>query len=172
MATFGEVPTGDVRIGSFRPGRGGLNTVWVQCPLACASKLVKAGRIRLGWSFASVVALVKRRLQCFRCLAVGHMRVVCQSAVDRSAWCFQCGGNDGHKAAGCRLPPRCPVCADSGLAAGHRAGAAECVPFNDRGRASESVNRGAGASVGVDRGALAEEETMDIENGDTGPDKH
>ena len=173
VATFGEVPTGDVRIGPFRPGRGGANTVWVQCPLACASKLVKAGRIRLGWSIASVVALAKRRLQCFRCLAVGHTRVVCQSAVDRSAWCFQCGGNDGHRAAGCRLPPRCPVCADRGLAAGHRAGAAECVPFNGRARASESVNRGAGTSVGVDRGALvlAGEETMDIENGDTGPDK-
>jgi len=42
VATFGEVSTGDVRIGSFRSGRGGLNIVWVQCPLACASK-VKAG---------------------------------------------------------------------------------------------------------------------------------
>ena len=172
VATFGEVSTGDVRIGPFRQGRGDMNTVWVQCPLACATKLVKAGRIRLGWSIASVVALAKRRLQCFRCLAVGHTRVVCQSAVDRSAWCFQCGGDDGHRAAGCRLPPRCPVCADRGLAAGHRAGAVECVPFNGRGRASEGVNRGAGTSVGVDRGALAEEETMEIENGDTGPDKH
>ncbi|KAG5327721.1 PO11 protein, partial [Pseudoatta argentina] len=53
----------------------------------------------------------KRRLQCFRCLAVGHTRVNCQSVVDRSTWCFQCGENDGHRAAGCRLPPHCPVCA-------------------------------------------------------------
>jgi len=40
VATFGEVSTGDIRIDSVRPGRGGLNIVWVQCPLACASRLV------------------------------------------------------------------------------------------------------------------------------------
>ena len=62
---------------------------------------------------------------------------------------------------------------DRGLAAGHRAGAAECVPFSGRGQASAGANREAGTSFGVDRGALvlAEEVTMDIDNGEIGPDK-
>ena len=65
------------------------------------------------------------------------------------------------------------VCADRGLAAGHRACAAECVPFSGRGQASASANREAGTSVGVDRGALvlAEEVIMDMDNGEIGPDK-
>ncbi|XP_011062989.1 PREDICTED: uncharacterized protein LOC105151143 [Acromyrmex echinatior] len=109
VATIGEVPTTDIRIGPFRPGRVGLNMIWVQCPLTCANKLIKVGRIRLDWSSASIVPLAKRRLQCFRCLTVGHTRMNCQSMVDRSAWCFHCGGNDGHRAASCRLPPHCPV---------------------------------------------------------------
>ncbi|XP_011065537.1 PREDICTED: uncharacterized protein LOC105152792 [Acromyrmex echinatior] len=171
VATIGEVPATDIRTGPFRPGRGGLNIVWVQCPLACANRLIKAGRIRLGWSSAGIVPLAKRRLQCFRCLAVGHTKVNYQNGVDRSTWYFQCGGNDGHRAAGCRLPPHCPVSAARGLAAGHRAGATECVPFNGREQVlanDSNVSNVAGTSTGVDRGTsvLADEvSVMDTVDG-------
>ena len=170
VATIGEVSTTDIRTGPFRPGRGGLNMVWVQCPLVCANRLIKSGRIRLGWSSAGIVPLAKRRLQCFRCLAVGHTRVNCQSGVDRSTWCFQCGRNDGHRAASCRLPPHCPVCEARGLAAGHRAGATECVPFNGRGQVptnGSDASNVVGTSAGVDRGApvLADGTAMDTVDG-------
>ena len=47
------------------------------------------------------------------------------------------------------------------------------MPFSGRGQASNSANSEAGTSVGVDREALvlAEEVTMDIDNGEIGPDK-
>ena len=47
------------------------------------------------------------------------------------------------------------------------------MPFSGRGQASAGANREAGTSVGVDREALvlAEEVTMDIDNGEIGPDK-
>ncbi|XP_018368779.1 PREDICTED: uncharacterized protein LOC108764875 [Trachymyrmex cornetzi] len=109
IARNGQVRLADVRVGPLRPGRGGLNAVWVQCPLACANKLLGDGRVRVGWTMAGMVPLAKRRLQCFRCFAVGHTRANCLSQVDRTDWCFQCGGSDGHRAAGCRKPPKCPV---------------------------------------------------------------
>ncbi|KYN17799.1 hypothetical protein ALC57_09903, partial [Trachymyrmex cornetzi] len=139
VARSGQSQVADIRVGPLRPGRGGLNAVWVQCPLMCANKLLGEGRLRVGWTMAGVVPLAKRRLQCFRCFAVGHTRANCQSHIDRTAWCFQCGGDDGHKAAGCRRPPKCPVCSGRGLPSGHRAGAGECVPYNGPGRKDKEV---------------------------------
>ncbi|KYN21285.1 hypothetical protein ALC57_06384 [Trachymyrmex cornetzi] len=161
-----------VATGPLRLGRGGMNSVWVQCPLQCANKreIISERRMRIGWSSVGVVALAKRRLQCFRCLAVGHTRANCQSLVDRSTSCFQCG-SDGHRAAECRLPPKCPVCASRGLAFGDRAGAPECTPFNGRGRVpkdGETRENVEGTSVGADRGAptLANEPVnMEVDNG-------
>lgn len=48
VASSGKASDKDVRVGPIRPGRGGLNSVWVQCPLACANELLRVGRIRLG----------------------------------------------------------------------------------------------------------------------------
>ncbi|XP_018364345.1 PREDICTED: uncharacterized protein LOC108762038 [Trachymyrmex cornetzi] len=171
VARSGQAQTSDIRVGPLRPGRGGLNAVWVQCPLSCANKLLGDGRLRVGWTMAGVVPLAKRRLQCFRCFAVGHTRANCLSQVDRSTWCFQCGGSDGHRVAGCRKPPNCPVCAGRGLPSGHRAGATECVPYNGRGQAPNSDDTRVnieGTSAGADRGALApadEPGSMEVTNG-------
>ncbi|XP_018372846.1 PREDICTED: uncharacterized protein LOC108767438 [Trachymyrmex cornetzi] len=173
VANNGQAHTADIRVGPLRPGRGGLNSVWVQCPLACANKLLSAGRMRVGWTMAGVVPLAKRRLQCFRCFAVGHTRANCMSQVDRSTWCFQCGSGDGHRAAGCRKPPKCPVCAGRGLPSGHRAGASECVPYNGPGpklRENTSVTPAEVQVDGADRGAPTpgegtREETMETCDG-------
>ncbi|XP_018362921.1 PREDICTED: uncharacterized protein LOC108761085 [Trachymyrmex cornetzi] len=48
VAKNGQAHTADIRVGPLRPGRGGLSVVWVQCPLACANKLLSAGRVRVG----------------------------------------------------------------------------------------------------------------------------
>ncbi|KYN22611.1 hypothetical protein ALC57_04985, partial [Trachymyrmex cornetzi] len=159
VATNGQALKADIRVGPPRLGRGGLYAVWVQCPLSCANKILGEGRLRVGWTLAGVVPLAKRRLQCFRCLAVGHTRASCLSLTYRSNWCFQCGGDDGHKANICRRPPKCPVCASRGMPSGHRAGSAECVPFNGRGRMSDQEEARSDATVelntGADRGAPA-----------------
>ncbi|KYN21053.1 hypothetical protein ALC57_06592, partial [Trachymyrmex cornetzi] len=171
VAKSGQSQTADIRVGPLRPGRGGLNVVWVQCPLLCANRLLGEGRLKVGWTTAGVVPLAKRRLQCFRCFAVGHTRANCLSQVDRSTWCFQCGGSDGHRAAGCRKPPKYPVCAGRGLSSGHRAGTSECVPYNGRGQvpsdSDAQVINIEGTSAGADRGAptVADEPTnMEVDN--------
>ena len=169
IANNGNVQATSIRLGPIRPGRRGLNAVWVQCPLTCANKLLGAGRLRLGWSSAGVVPLAKRRLQCFRCLAIGHTRENCNSQVDRTTCCFQCGGNDGHRAADCRMPPKCPVCAVRGMASDHRAGSEACTPFNGRGQSSTKkvIKNIAGSSTCVDRGAPVRSDgiNMDVSNG-------
>ncbi|XP_018377450.1 PREDICTED: uncharacterized protein LOC108770382 [Trachymyrmex cornetzi] len=77
VSECGKVPVTSIRAGPSRQGRGGLNTIWVQCPLSGANLLLSSGKLRVGWTMAKVVPLAKRRLQCFRCLAVGHTRTNC-----------------------------------------------------------------------------------------------
>lgn len=40
----------------------------------------------------------KRKLQCYKCFAVGHTQVNCRSAIDRNSNCFNCG----HTVIGCK----------------------------------------------------------------------
>ncbi|KYQ53538.1 hypothetical protein ALC60_00064, partial [Trachymyrmex zeteki] len=176
----GRVPAARVRTGPIRQGRGGLNTVWVQCPLSGANLLIGSGKLRIGWTVAKVTPVAKRRLQCFRCLAVGHTRVNCRSLIDRSAWCFQCGENDGHKAFGCRSAPKCPVCAARGLNANHRAGSTMCAPYNGTGqippREEPSAAESRGKIESANRGApvsepAAAEGSAYPSDGQTGPNQ-
>ncbi|XP_018346307.1 PREDICTED: uncharacterized protein LOC108750928 [Trachymyrmex septentrionalis] len=109
VAARGRIPLSDVRVGPLRPRGGGLNSVWLQCPEPCAEVIRKDGGLRVGWSRV-LIPLDKRRLQCYRCLAVGHTRVNCRSAVDRSNSCFKCG-KEGHKLIGCRAS----LCARRGI---------------------------------------------------------
>jgi len=55
ITEFGDCLANDVRIGSFRAMRSGLNMTWVQCPLSAALKISKRGKLiwrgrLLGWS--------------------------------------------------------------------------------------------------------------------------
>ncbi|KYN16905.1 hypothetical protein ALC57_10815 [Trachymyrmex cornetzi] len=75
------------------------------------------------------------------------------AAVSKSAWCFQCGRSDGHKAFGCRSAPRCPVCAARGMNANHRAGSASCVPYNGRGQTPRNEEPSAAGTEEVNEGA-------------------
>lgn len=153
----------DVRVGVLPGGgsrRGGLNAVWVQCRSELAEQLVHERRLRLGWSTARVFSLARRRLQCFRCLAVGHARINCAGPINRSDLCFNCG-KEGHQSS-CRTKPHCPVCFSRGLGAGHRADAAECPFYNgDRGVRVD------GADAATDRRA-AEEMIVDPLDGEVG----
>jgi len=84
----------DVRVGSFRAMRSGLNMTWVQCPLFAALKISKKGKINLGWSVARVELMKARPIQCFKCWKFGHVRNNCDSPIDRTGHCFQCSGTN------------------------------------------------------------------------------
>lgn len=77
----------------LREGRGGTHSISA-VPIIAANKLQTEGRLRLGWSYARVVPLAKRRLQCYGCLAVGHIRANFQSWINRSGTCFN--GKNRH----------------------------------------------------------------------------
>lgn len=105
-----------------------------------------------------LIPLARRRLQCYRCFAVGHTRANCKSTVDRSNGCFKCG-KEGHTAIGCRASPHCPVCAARNLPAGHRAGGDGCVPYNG----SVRTTIAAAVTVSAPGGVPPAEETMDVD---------
>ncbi|XP_053990088.1 uncharacterized protein LOC128882503 [Hylaeus volcanicus] len=127
VAKAGGCTAETVRVGELKAPPNGLGTIWVQCPAVAALAIEKAKRIRVGWSLAQVVVLAARPLQCFRCLAVGHVRQRCTAAIDRSGHCYRCGSST-HRAAECREAPHCAVCAELGRPAGHKAGSKACSP--------------------------------------------
>lgn len=62
----------------------------MKCLLVAANKVVKTGRIRVGWTVARVEALAQRPLQCYRCLQKGHVRRRCPNPEDPSGNCYRC----------------------------------------------------------------------------------
>lgn len=115
-----------VTIGPIRAMDRSLGTAWVRCPIAAANTIAAAGKLKIGWTKVRVEALEKRPLQCFKWLGKGHVRAQCGSSADRSVDnCYQCG-QQGHIVRDCTSPARCPVCADLGRPANHRAGSKVC----------------------------------------------
>ena len=54
----------------------------------------------LCWSTARVIAILKRPLQYYKCLGLGHLRATFVSAVNRGHLCYRCG-ESGRRARGC-----------------------------------------------------------------------
>ncbi|XP_032688803.1 uncharacterized protein LOC116852480 [Odontomachus brunneus] len=61
---------GDSKAGVIRTGTGRMGTLWIQCPLTAARKLLDARHLKAGCppSSVRVEALTKRPIQCFKCL--------------------------------------------------------------------------------------------------------
>ncbi|XP_026727803.1 uncharacterized protein LOC113493954 [Trichoplusia ni] len=118
-----------LKVGDLRPSYGGKFSAVLKCPLEAASKLVttKTQKFLVGWSSARVVQLETRPMKCFRCLALGHTRPVCMCPTDRSGLCYRCA-MPGHKAAECKEPARCAICAELGRNAAHQMGSRGCAP--------------------------------------------
>ncbi|EFN64041.1 hypothetical protein EAG_05706, partial [Camponotus floridanus] len=55
----------------------------------------------------------------------GHVKAQCCGDKDRSKDCYRCGSS-GHIARECTLQVHCPVYADMGRPADHRAGSRTC----------------------------------------------
>jgi len=125
VALSGECQLEEVKVGPIRTGTNGLGTVWVRCPLIAANKVIRKGRLDLGWTKARVELLPDRPTTCFRCLRAGHVKAACPGGEDRGDTCYRCGER-GHLARNCVAPPRCPLCVDTGRPDNHRVGGQAC----------------------------------------------
>ncbi|XP_032690357.1 uncharacterized protein LOC116853399 [Odontomachus brunneus] len=95
----------DVRTGAIRAEANGLGTMWVQCPLASAKKVLDGGRLRVGWATVRVETLAGCPPRALLPLRSG---------------CPQGGGQ-----------VKCPVCRDAKRPCGHRMGTSLC-PMGDK----------------------------------------
>jgi len=130
VVSVGSCKLEDLRAGPIRSSSGsGVGTMWLRCPDRVARGLVRAGGLKVGWMTLSVTSLGGCPLQCYRCLAFGHVSARCGSETDRKSCCYRCG-KEGHRAADCTVSPHCMPCADKGKPADHRAGSKACArPF-------------------------------------------
>ncbi|XP_032690631.1 uncharacterized protein LOC116853606 [Odontomachus brunneus] len=140
VAVAGGCGPGEVRAVAVRPGANRMGTLWLQCPLAAARKVLDGGRLKVEWSSVRVETLTKRPLQCYKCLEWKHVRTTCRSSADRSGLCYLCG-SAGYRAAACDALATCPVCRDSGGRG-----------FQSPGFSQGPCPIGAEASLGEDRG--------------------
>ncbi|KYQ51478.1 Gag-Pol polyprotein [Trachymyrmex zeteki] len=113
------------KMGRIKKARDGMGSIWIQCPSTTAVRICTGNKIRIGWTWASTEILRKRPLKCFKCLANGHVRMNCDSKVDRRGSCFNCG-EMGHKIGDCRNRSYCPACYENGLSYTHRTGSNTC----------------------------------------------
>jgi len=134
VTDIGGCLASDVRISPFRPMRNGLNLAWVRCPLVATIKIVKKGKLGVGWSLARVEMMRSRPVQCFKCWHFGHVRNRCESATDRSNHCFKCG-NPEHTSYNCMSEPYSVICADLGHKTAHRIGSSACAGMTKGGGA-------------------------------------
>lgn len=118
IVEIGECKEEEIKVGDIKIMANGLGTLWTQCPLHAAVRVVSKGKLRIGWTMACTELLKARPLQCFR-WQTGHVKFNCKAREDRSRLCFRCG-MEGHVARFCQGDPYCHVCAKGGKECGHR----------------------------------------------------
>jgi len=141
LAAQGGCATDDVRVGPIRIGANQLGTAWVRCPLVAANKIVKRGRLTLGWTRVRIELLPERATTCYKCLREGHVRAACPNDEDRADLCYRCG-EAGHRASQCNREPRCPLCVGSNRPANHKAGGRACRAPKKAAKRSAQNERG------------------------------
>ena len=95
----------------LRKAYGGTQTASIRLSAAVAPKLLKKGKIKVGWSvcaFKTVPRVAKQMERCFKCWCFGHQAHTC-AGPDRSKLCRKCG-ESGHFASDCTKSPRCVLC--------------------------------------------------------------
>lgn len=105
-------------------------SIRVVCPVTIGEAVMRAGRMRIGWNWATVRLVAPPAIRCYRCLRTGHTREQCTEVDDRSLRCFKCGSSD-HKAVSCdNVKLSCPLCSDENRNANHHLGSPECVSLS------------------------------------------
>jgi Zinc knuckle len=113
---------GNVRL---RKTYGSTQAATINVPVDVANKLLKVGKVKVGWSVCHLRAY-RQLLRCFKCMEFGHQAKNCQG-VDRSKACWNCGKN-GHQGKACKDPPRCMLCkVDDGNE--HSTGGRKCKAY-------------------------------------------
>ncbi|KAK9687733.1 hypothetical protein QE152_g36042 [Popillia japonica] len=112
----------DNMVTSMRPCKDGNQIATVQVSPGIANKLLKAGRMKIGW----VGCRVRKRvtlIRCYRCLDFGHTREGCNGP-DRSDLCVNCC-QPGHQVKDCTNKPFCRKCQTQD----HRSDTTKCPAF-------------------------------------------
>lgn len=175
IAEVGDCNIQEVTVGTIRPTRSGLGTVWARCPLQSALAIAKKGKIQLGWTVVKTELLQRRATQCFRCWKNGHTIRACKSEQDFSKCCYKCG-RKGHMASTCQHPVRCILCMQLQKDHSHRVGSPQCtgvlaatreevrdpeardedsVEANTGRQVLQSVRRTQSASMDIDHGEVS-----------------
>lgn len=162
VAKYGNCLANDIKAGPIRPMRNGLFTVWIQCPLGAAIKVVNYKKIGIGWTQVRVDLLNNRPLQCFKCWRFGHLKHACSSESDFGGSCFRCV-NEGHLARSCNASPACKVCKLDGRAFNHRLGSELCpaAHVSARIRPAPATTSTTTALIGVPDSSR-EDESMEV----------
>lgn len=124
-------------IRSLRASYGGTQTAVISLPFEYARRIVKAGKIKIGWTICRVREATKPTA-CFRCLDFGHLAKDCKGE-DRSKLCRKCG-KEGHIAMNCEQEPRCMICSTKDKIAPHVTGSIRCPKFT-RSRSSTKADK-------------------------------
>ncbi|XP_045539743.1 uncharacterized protein LOC123722320 [Papilio machaon] len=137
LASVGGCPPTSMKVGNIRPSFWGGGSALVKCPATAAKAVVKAGRVAIGWTMATVKAVEAQPLRCYKCMMLGHTRALCPAETENGRLCFRCG-SEGHKSAECEAPCKCTVCATTGRPHSHVMGGAKCTPPSVKGKAPSS----------------------------------
>ncbi|XP_047019170.1 uncharacterized protein LOC124629702 [Helicoverpa zea] len=147
VAAAGGCPVASVKGRAIRPGRRGMGTMRLECPVVVAKALLAKGRLPVGLSSGGVRVLEDAPMRCFKCLGIGHTRPLCPSTAERGELCFRCG-KEGHRLATCEAAnTHCAVCAASGRPANHVMAGRECRPPQKKGKPQAPVRPAAAAAT-------------------------
>lgn len=91
----------------MRKTYGGTQAATIRLPQSCADRVLRSGKVRVGWSVCPL-RVSQLRMRCFRCQGFDHVAKGC-TGEDRSDLCRRCG-EKGHFARDCKKAPKCILC--------------------------------------------------------------
>lgn len=140
MRSERDISEEQLRVISLRPNRTGNQTATVTMRKYIADRLVKKGKIKIGWVYCRLRHRVNIA-RCYKCLEFGHRTPDC-TGPDRGGTCRRCG-KDGHLAKECKGTPYCITCEREG----HRADSTGCPRFRELIRIKVNSIRKRGTSI-------------------------
>jgi hypothetical protein len=146
QATEGDKQADNIAVTmAAKPNKGRKLFAFATLPIETANKILKAGKLYVGWNACRVESANAPR-RCFRCLRFGHVRENCESEINREDSCLRCC-EPGHKARDCKNEPHCAACDQKGPRADDMA----CPEFKSKWAAKSERGRQGGKMRGLNR---------------------